>query len=152
MTMPHTSLTNSAVCRVGLDIYFHQSTTHRRRTLKWFLYYKYVVLDFFEQTSLYVWVTLTFLHLKIFAKIRDVWVLGVPICSMCGISTYIWLKFMANVDKYSIHGAFGIVYHKVWPWLATQDLNNIEMYQILSCCGCTWGKSNSTIYMNSFRT
>ena len=30
-----------------------------------------------------------------------------PICSMYGIFTYIWLKFMVNVGKYSIHGAFG---------------------------------------------
>ena len=34
-----------------------------------------------------------------------------PICSMYGLLfTYIWLKCMVNVGKYSIHGAFGYVY------------------------------------------
>ena len=32
----------------------------------------------------------------------------VPIRSMYGIFTYICLKFMVNVGKYSIHGAFGV--------------------------------------------
>ncbi len=32
------------------------------------------------------------------------------ICSMYGIFTYIWLKYMINVGKYSeSHGAFGYV-------------------------------------------
>ena len=30
-----------------------------------------------------------------------------PKCSMYGIFTYIWPKFMVNVGKYSIHGASG---------------------------------------------
>ena len=30
-----------------------------------------------------------------------------PICSMYGIFTYIWVIFRANVEKYSIHGAYG---------------------------------------------
>ena len=30
-----------------------------------------------------------------------------PIQSMYGIFTYIWLEFMANVGKYSIHGCYG---------------------------------------------
>ena len=30
-----------------------------------------------------------------------------PRCSMYGIFTYIWLKFMVNVGKYTLHGAFG---------------------------------------------
>ena len=30
-----------------------------------------------------------------------------PRCSMYGIFTYIWLKFMVNVGKYILHGAFG---------------------------------------------
>ena len=29
-----------------------------------------------------------------------------PRCSMYGIFTYIWLEFMVNVGKYSIHGAY----------------------------------------------
>ena len=32
----------------------------------------------------------------------------IPICSMYGIFTYIWVIFSANVGKYSIHGAYGI--------------------------------------------
>ena len=32
-----------------------------------------------------------------------------PIRSVYGIFTYIWLQFMINVGKYSIHGAFGHV-------------------------------------------
>ena len=32
----------------------------------------------------------------------------IPICSMYGIFTYIWVIFRANVGKYSIHGAYGI--------------------------------------------
>ena len=35
-------------------------------------------------------------------------VLGVPICSMYGIFTCIWVIFRANVGKYSIHGAYGV--------------------------------------------
>ena len=31
----------------------------------------------------------------------------IPIASMYGIFTYIWLKFMANVGKYTIHGCYG---------------------------------------------
>ena len=30
-----------------------------------------------------------------------------PIGSMYGIFTYIWLKFMVNVAKYTIHGRYG---------------------------------------------
>ena len=32
----------------------------------------------------------------------------IPIGSMYGIFTYIWHKSMVNVDKYSIHGSYGI--------------------------------------------
>ena len=31
-----------------------------------------------------------------------------PICSMYGIFTYIWVIFRANVGKYSIHGSYGL--------------------------------------------
>ena len=34
----------------------------------------------------------------------------IPIGSMYGIYTYIWLKFMVNVGKYTIHGSYGIYY------------------------------------------
>ena len=33
---------------------------------------------------------------------------GLSKCSMYGISTYIYHKFMINVGKYSIHGAYGL--------------------------------------------
>ena len=32
----------------------------------------------------------------------------IPICSMYGIFTYIWVIYGVNVGKYSIHGAYGI--------------------------------------------
>ena len=32
----------------------------------------------------------------------------IPICSRYGIFTHIWVIFRANVDKYSIDGAYGI--------------------------------------------
>ena len=32
---------------------------------------------------------------------------SIPICSMYGIFTYIWVFLGANVGKYSIHGAYG---------------------------------------------
>ena len=33
---------------------------------------------------------------------------NIPIGSMYGIFTYMWLKCMVNVGKYSIHGSYGI--------------------------------------------
>ena len=38
-------------------------------------------------------------------KIQKVYVESSPICSMRGISTYIWLFFMVNVGNYNIHGS-----------------------------------------------
>ena len=32
----------------------------------------------------------------------------IPIGSMYGLFTYMWLKFMVNVGKYTIHGSYGI--------------------------------------------
>ena len=37
---------------------------------------------------------------------------AVPIGSMYGIYTYIWLIFVVNVGKYTIHGSYGIVTSK----------------------------------------
>ena len=34
----------------------------------------------------------------------------IPIWSTYGIFTYIWLIFMVNVGKYTIHGSYGILY------------------------------------------
>ena len=36
------------------------------------------------------------------------YIINIPICSMYGIFTYIWVIFRANDGKYSIHGAYGI--------------------------------------------
>ena len=36
------------------------------------------------------------------------WPIIIPIGSMYGIFTYIWLIFMVNVAKYTIHGSYGI--------------------------------------------
>ena len=35
-------------------------------------------------------------------------IIPIPIASMYGIYTYIWLIFMVNVGKYTIHGSYGI--------------------------------------------
>ena len=32
----------------------------------------------------------------------------IPVGSMYGIFTYIWLIFMVNVGKYAIHGSYGM--------------------------------------------
>ena len=37
---------------------------------------------------------------------------NIPIGSMYGVFTYIWLIFMVNVGKYSIHGSYGISIQK----------------------------------------
>ena len=37
----------------------------------------------------------------------------IPIPSMYGIFTYIWLLFMVNVGKYTKHGCYGILYWDV---------------------------------------
>ena len=38
-----------------------------------------------------------------------------PIGSMYGMFTYIWLDFMVNVGRYTIHGASGYVADHVFP-------------------------------------
>ena len=51
----------------------------------------------------------------VFSKILDGWtkcdspldIVNNPIPSMYDIFTYIWLMFMVNVGKYSIHGCYG---------------------------------------------
>ena len=39
---------------------------------------------------------------------------NIPIGSMYGIYVYIWLIFMVNADKYTIHGSYGIFGPKCW--------------------------------------
>ena len=38
------------------------------------------------------------------------WQGSLPIGSMYGIFTYIWLIFMVNVGRYTIHGSYGLYY------------------------------------------
>ena len=45
-----------------------------------------------------------------FWKQNDTFPYTIPMGSMYGIFTYIWLIFMVNVGKYTIHGSYGI-YH-----------------------------------------
>ena len=40
----------------------------------------------------------------------------IPIGSMYGVFTYIWLKLMVNVGKYTIHGSSGIVGYVSCPF------------------------------------
>ena len=37
-----------------------------------------------------------------------------PIPSMYGIFTYIWLNFMVNVGKYTVHGCYGYKIDFLW--------------------------------------
>ena len=39
----------------------------------------------------------------------------IPIGSMYGIFNYIWLIFMVNVGKYTIHGSYGIYSQFIYP-------------------------------------
>ena len=47
-------------------------------------------------------------RLILFPLNRDIPSIGIPKGSMYGIFTYIWLIFMVNVGKYTIHGSSGI--------------------------------------------
>ena len=49
-----------------------------------------------------MWISPTTCHMSLF-------VLYYPIGSMYGIFTYIWLIFMVNVAKYTIHGYYGYI-------------------------------------------
>ena len=59
----------------------------------------------------------------------------VPICSMYGIFTYIWVIFRVNVGKYSIHGAYGV---GDWPvltyWNFTMCATNFGVQLTLYNC------------------
>ena len=55
---------------------------------------------------------------------------GIPICSMYGIFTYIWLIFKADVGKYSIHGAYGttimyIIFYTIIPLSLSLSLSPV---------------------------
>ena len=57
-----------------------------------------------------------------------------PIGSMYGIFTYIWLIFMVNVTKYTIHGSYG--YWNLSPKLRRQKLSSRWWFQICLMCIC----------------
>ena len=54
----------------------------------------------------------------------------IPIPSMYGIFTYIWLMFMVNVgkniSKYTIHGWYGILFTSLKPTFSPQTLRKLE--------------------------
>ena len=52
-----------------------------------------------------------------------------PICSMYGIFTYIWVIYGANVGKYSIHGAYGICSDTLSLYVLI-CLNMIRIYHV----------------------
>ncbi len=58
---------------------------------------------------------------------------------MYGIFIYIWLKFMANVGEYTIHGSYGIV-------IVTKI---ITMYSILTFASSMIGASYNKIPPNT---
>ena len=61
---------------------------------------------------------------------------SIPICSMYGIFTYIWVIIRANVGKYTIHGAYG---YKI-QWLRGRDYNIpvSEVSQLTPSCSPKW--------------
>ena len=57
----------------------------------------------------------------------------IPIGSMYGIFTYIWLIFMVNVGKYTIHGSYGIVQRYPIPETNRHTVDGAELLH-LGCC------------------
>ena len=98
-------------------------------------------------------------------RFQEAYHLSIPIPSMYGIFTYIWLIFMGNVGKYTIHGWYGIFQLVVdfrghltksqqpfppWPdfFLAAKTGHLVRNIQIIKVCwlgrsfwgeGCVWG-------------
>ena len=73
-------------------------------------------------SKLYTWIVIQMLD--------DIYIykyIYIPKCSMYGIFTYIWLKVMVNVGKYSIHGAYGIYIYM--NWLVRIDFSSNRMFQ-----------------------
>jgi len=42
-----------------------------------------------------------------FVSLLILFLMFIPICSMYGLFTYIWVIFRAHVGEYSMHGAYG---------------------------------------------
>ena len=47
--------------------------------------------------------------------LNETYLVHIPIGSMYGIFTYIWLIFMVNVGKYTIHGCYGFIIYTIIP-------------------------------------
>ena len=57
------------------------------------------------------------IHVVVMSRIFINTEILVAIRSMYGIFTYIWLIFMVNVGKYTIHGSYGVANHlQVMEW------------------------------------
>ena len=72
---------------------------------------------------------------------------SIPIPSMYGIFTYIWLIFMVNVGKYTIHGSYGICFpgSKNLPWTG----ESLQASQLVSLT--TAISSDATIFLDTLR-
>ena len=60
-----------------------------------------------------------------------------PICSMYGIFTCIWVIFRANVGKYSIHGASGLFWHFFWHVFGSSYLLSLRRMARFRACVST---------------
>ena len=68
---------------------------------------------------------------------------------MYGIFTYIWVIFSANVGKYSIHGAYGILYicgGDLWG-IFRPFRENYHMYNLHSVYlqACAWQRPGNVL-------
>ena len=88
---------------------------------RWFFMLRIVIIMFFCPCSLGSNSVLPDPALSNLARIKrndvgEVEHFSIPICSMYGIFIYLqnWVIFRANVGKYCIHGAYGIVLYDFW--------------------------------------
>jgi len=58
---------------------------------------------------------------------------GIP--SMCGIFRYIWLIFMVNVGKYTIHGWYGRWHSYLYSEVLLQQVGDVLFKQSVICLG-----------------
>ena len=71
--------------------------------------------------------------------VKSLSIISYPIGSMYGLFTYIWLIFMVNVGKYTIHGSYGYgnsfdimnTYHVYLSWLIGQCTVQSQHHQLL---------------------
>ena len=70
----------------------------------------------------------------------------VPIGSMYGIFTYIWLIFMVNVGKYTIHGWYGVSYLNKSKWFNKTSNEGTLKRKKGPYLGCPWNLVTIAIY------